>query len=480
MEWFEVDRKGLAQQVARRGKAFVFFELYQNAVDAGSDRVSVALTESVFRGRVEMEVRDNSEVGFQDLRDAYTLFAPSQKKPDATLRGRFNIGEKFVLALCDHAKIASTTGALIFDDHGRHLSRTAGTIRGTTFTARLRATKAEMTEMMDAFRTIIPPAGVTVTLNGIEIPRRAAVTSLDATLQTEFSGEDGELRRTQRKTVVELYEPASGETALIYEMGIPIVESGDKWHYNVLQRVPLTIERDNVPPSYLRALRTHALNASHHRLSVEDATSAWVREAAGDERVEEEAFKRVQDLRWGEKRVMFDPSDPEANNIAVSEGYKLIYGGSQSREEHANTKRFAATLPAGQVTPSPKPYSETGDEQKLIPREKWTEGMKWVALFSQIICKDTLGFKNLVVQFTSDITWPYAATYGPGSPLTFNVGRLSHHWFREDNVVEVLKLLLHEFAHQDVSDHLSRDFADQVAELGALLYINNFKSRYAK
>lgn len=480
MEWFEVDRKGLAQQVARRGKAFVFFELYQNAVDAGATHVQIDYCESLQRGRVDIAVTDNSEIGFQDLKDAYTLFAPSQKKPNPLLRGRFNIGEKLVLALCDKAKVVSTGGAVIFDDTGRRIVRHEQTIRGTRFSATLRATKAELAEMLAAFKTIIPPLGVEVLVNGIPLCMRFPFEKFEATLQTEFSDEEGELRRTQRKTIVELHEVRDGEVATIYEMGIPVVESGDKWHYNVMQRVPLSIERDNVTPSYLRALRTYALNAAVHDITPEDASQGWVRDAAGDERIEEEAFKRVQDLRWGEKRVMFDPSDPEANNIAVSEGYKLIYGGSQSREEHANTKRFAATLPAGQVTPSPKPYSETGDEQKLIPREKWTEGMKWVALFSQIICKDTLGFKNLVVQFTSDITWPYAATYGPGSPLTFNVGRLSHHWFREDNVVEVLKLLLHEFAHQDVSDHLSRDFADQVAELGALLYINNFKSRYAK
>ncbi len=480
MNWFEVDRKGLAQQIARKGKAFVLFELYQNAIDAGADRVSVALSESTFRGRVEMEVRDNSEVGFQDLRDAYTLFAPSQKKGDPTLRGRFNIGEKFVLALCDTAKIASTTGALIFDDHGRHLNRRDTTIQGTSFTARLRATKAEMVEMMEAFRTIIPPPGVTVMLNGIQIVPLAPLATFEAPLQTEFSGEDGELRRTQRKTVVEIYCSRAGEPAMIYELGIPVVESGDKWHYNVLQRVPLTIERDNVPPSYLKALRTHALNAAHQYIDESDATSTWVREAAGDDRVEADTLERVQELRFGKKRVLYDPSDPEANKIAISQGYTLVYGGSQSREEHAQTKRFATTLPAGQVTPSPKPYSDTGDPQKLVPMEKWTEGMKWVHVFSQIVGKDVLGRKNIEVQFANDITWPYAATYGPGGPLTFNVGRLGHAWFSEDNVVAVLQLLLHEYAHEEVSDHLSQEFSDKVAQLGALLYVNNFKTRYAK
>src|SRR5437899_12208262 len=70
-----------------------------------------------------------------------------------------------------------------------------------------------------------------------------------------------DMRNTERKTRVNLYERLPGEVAMIYEMGIPIVELGDdKWHVNVMQKVPLSRDRDNVNPAYLRKIRVGVLN----------------------------------------------------------------------------------------------------------------------------------------------------------------------------------------------------------------------------
>jgi hypothetical protein len=32
-------------------------------------------------------------------------------------------------------------------------------------------------------------------------------------------------------------------------MGIPVVETGDRWHVDVAQKVPLNFDRDNLPPA---------------------------------------------------------------------------------------------------------------------------------------------------------------------------------------------------------------------------------------
>ena len=59
----------------------------------------------------------------------------------------------------------------------------------------------------------------------------------EETLVTEH-GDD--LRPTKRKCRVEIYDPREGETATLYELGIPVVETGDRWDCSVLQKVPLT------------------------------------------------------------------------------------------------------------------------------------------------------------------------------------------------------------------------------------------------
>ena len=53
--------------------------------------------------------------------------------------------------------------------------------------------------------------------------------------------------------------------------------------------------------------------------------------------------------------------------------------------------------------------------------------------------------------------------------VTFNLGHLSRAWFQQDISVEQDALILHELAHDRVSDHLDHAFADEIARLGALL-----------
>ena len=118
-DWFTVDKDGLAKVLGRRGKAFAALELIQNAWDApGATQVEVTLKPAA-RGRTLLIVEDNSPDGFSDLTHAYTLFKESAKKADPTKRGRFDVGEKLVLAICDCARICTTRGTLMFDEAGR-------------------------------------------------------------------------------------------------------------------------------------------------------------------------------------------------------------------------------------------------------------------------------------------------------------------------------------------------------------------------
>ena len=116
---FEVDRRGLAQILERRGKAFVLLELIQNALDEDVRRVEVVIEPTAGRAKAHVRVEDDSTSGFRDLADAFTLFAPSYKKNNPRQAGRFNVGEKLVVALCHEASIETTTGTVTWDEEGR-------------------------------------------------------------------------------------------------------------------------------------------------------------------------------------------------------------------------------------------------------------------------------------------------------------------------------------------------------------------------
>ncbi len=467
MNWFEVDRKGLGKLLERKGKEFVLFELVSNAWDEQTTEVRVSLERVPGTRKVKLVVTDDNPQGFAHLSHAFTLFAESAKKGDAAKRGRFNAGEKMVLALCESAEIATTTGTIVFDENGRHAKR-AKTERGSVFTGVLRMTNEELLDCEAAMRRLIPNGDVKSFFNGELLPNRQKLASVDATLPTEIANAEGQLRPSQRKTRIDIYEPLEGETPFLYELGIPVVATSDRWHVDIQQKVPLGLDRDNVPPAYLARVRALTVQALSGQLTTEDANSTWVRDALqrnGDV-LSDDTVVRLASLRFGDKRVAYDPSDLEANKLAVAQGYVVVHGGQLSRAEWDAMRRAQALPAAGKVTPSPRPYSKEGKPLDELAPEAWTPAMHAVSSYAQRIGLRLLG-RDVTVSIVSDITWPFAATYGEGV-LRFNLGRLGHRWF-EGPLPPITELLLHEFGHDRCGDHLSSEYHDALTSLGAQL-----------
>ena len=472
--WFDVDKDGLAKILDRRGgKAFILYELLQNAWDEECTEVHLKLSPIENKPACMLSITDDSPDGFADLRDAFTLFAESKKKNNPESRGRFNLGEKLVLACCRRASVISTKGGVEFKEDGTRVSRRGVRKSGTLFEAEVSMTREEYKDCCEAIDKLLPPDNQCVTyFNDRRIQHRKMVAKFEATLPTEVSGADGSLRRTSRKTTVEIYPVKDGEVASIYEMGIPVVETGDKYHVNVLQTVPTNLDRDNVTPSYLRKIRTLTLNAIHTFLTdAQEVNAGWVRDALEDKDCSNAAAITVVTKRYGDKVVSFDPSDPEANNIAVSQGYTVVPGGAYSRATWEKIRESEQIKPAGKVTPSPKPYTPGGRALKTIPRDDWTKEMQRFADYATMVGKILTQRWNLLIVFADEPSWGFMGTYGPKAPLVVNVGGRYKSFVQNfpDNIVEVDDFLIHEFSHHFESNHLSSSYHEACTRLGAEL-----------
>ena len=459
---FEVDKQGLRKQLARKGLGFVLLELAQNAFDEeGVTRCEMTLEPIPGTRRYRVAVEDDAPEGFHDLSHAYTLFAESRKKDNPEQRGRFNIGEKLVIAVCDEAKITTTKGTITFDDNGR-THRRESRKTGSIFEGTIPMKKAEYEEACELVMALIPPQHVETTFNGRPIPARAPLRSTEVVLPTQIADEEGYLRKAKRKTTLAVYEPLPGETPTLYEMGIPVVETGDAWHIDIGQKVPLNSDRDNVRPAFLRAVRAEAANLMADSLTPEVAADNWVSEALEDKRIEDKTVETVVTKRFGENRVIFDPSDPEANKIAASKGFTVIPPRAMSKDAWSRVKGLGTTLPAGQVTPSPK-VVVAADGVPPIPADKWTDGMKNIAAYV-VALGEVLFDKRVSVKFTNDATGNYSAAYGQRE-MTFNVGRLGYRWF--DQIGEAQdRLIVHEFGHELCDDHFSHRYLDALCKIG--------------
>jgi hypothetical protein len=395
------------------------------------------------------------------------MFAESQKKKDASKRGRFNLGEKLVLALCDEAQIISTTGGVRFDNKGRHALRRR-LARGTVFEGRLLLTAEEHQQCCAAMERLLPPEGVTTTFNGKLLPSRAPCAEFEASLRTEISDAEGRLRPTVRKTTVRIYKPREGEVAQIYELGVPVVETGDSYHVDVQQKIPLGLDRDSVPPAYLRTIRTLVLNTMHAQLDYQAGTAVWVRSALGDSDATPDAVRSVIARRFGEKAVTFDPSDSEANKLAIVAGYTVVHGSQLSRDEWANVRRAGALQPAGQVTPSPKPFSPDGELLSLLAQGEWSDAERAIVELYKRLAPHLVD-SDIEVEITDSKKAFWLACYGRGQPLILCRPKLGSEFFTDGPSESALDLLIHELGHHYCGDHLSDDYYRALTKLGARL-----------
>jgi hypothetical protein len=467
MSWFEIDKGGLAQLLDGKDKAFVIRELVQNAWDEpGVTEVTVELIRMTNSRFVGITVTDDAPEGFYNIKHAYTLFADTRKRGDPEKRGRFNLGEKQILAICRMAVIKTTTGTVFFAEDGtRTHNKRDKTEKGSIFQATIRMTTAEEEECLRVASTFLPPAHIKTVINKTEIPARVPIECTEAVLKTEHTNGDGVMRPTQRKTVIEVHEVRDGEKPMLYEMGLPVVEleAGDPWHICVCQRVPLNTDRDNVSPAFLRDVRAEVLNLMANRLTEDQAADAWVSEAAEDDRIESEAVKTVVEKRFGKNAVVADPNDPESKERAIMAGYTIVPSRAMSRDMWSHVRE------AGAVPSSSSMFGSVEVSAQEVPKREYTEEMATVAEIAVRMVHEVQG-RDVNVRFVkssadSGAQW----AEGPTPRLTFNVTRLGKKWFAFDNLHNQIKLIIHEMGHKG-GGHLEASYIDALCEIGATLF----------
>lgn len=466
--WFEVDKEGLAKIQRRKGLAFIGYELVQNCLDTGAKRIEVKLVPIPNVPKVAIYVTDDDPDGFTNLSHAYTLFAESGKKGDPTKRGRFNLGEKLVLALCEEARVTSTKGAILFNARGRHVMAERQE-KGTTFMGVLRMTRDEMEEVRAALKLIIPPDTVEIVIDGEKLESRRPLVLFSSTLPTEIADPDGYLKRTDRKTLVQVYE-RQGDVSRLYELGIPVVEIDLPWDVDISQKIPLNTDRDNVTPVAHKAICVAVVNAAHGFLKPGDATAPGVQEALSSPKIDDIAVHAILAHQQGEKRVVLDPRDAEANARAFQHGFTVIRGSAYSREQWEQIRRANAAPPSTAFFATPKPYSDdpNAPTAEVIPEDQWTPGMRNIADYARELGWRTIK-KTISIRFENRFGAIDAANYNAATAaLCFNVGRLGYKWFDQGACEAVDELLIHELAHQ-FGGHLTEEFDDGMARIGAMM-----------
>jgi hypothetical protein len=223
---------------------------------------------------------------------------------------------------------------------------------------------------------------------------------------------------------------------MLYEMGLPVTEIDCQFDIDVQQKVPLSIDRDTVPTSYLKALFAEVLNKTFEDVSIEQSSENWIRQGMSDKRIEKSAVKNIVTKRFGDKVLVANPFDPVANDDALARGYNLVHGSEMSKEEWANIRSAEAIKSSTELF-----GRKSGTSTDYAP----DENMKKVELLTKKIAKRCLGIEVNVDFYTSpDIT--LLASFG-GNQLSFNVTKLGKKFFEIPVCERTIDLIVHELGH---------------------------------
>ncbi len=307
----------------------IVLELISNVFDEGVPNCT-AVVENIDlpAGKfTKVTVEDDSPEGFRNLADAFTLFGSTKKRSDATVRGRFNYGEKIAIARSHSARVSSTKGEIIFDQNGRRESE-AKREKGTVVELIMpRWTAEEMNGALSFLRRIHPPKKTRTTINGAELvapkPAVKKVASLPTELITVLPEGAKVFSRTRRNTDVAYY-PKADKKAFLYELGIPVCAIEGEFDIDVGQKIPLSQDRQTVAVSFLQDIYAEALLALGTKIDPKSIGTSMVQLALEDQRIGPDKAVEVIKSIYGEKCLIQVSGQPDSNQEGVRAGFELV------------------------------------------------------------------------------------------------------------------------------------------------------------
>lgn len=355
----------------------------------------------------------------------------------------------------------ATTGQILFNKDRTRTTTNKKTKLGTEFMGKLAITEKEFKEVCQQVQHIFPP--VKTTFNGKEIPARKPLHSFSHKLPTEIADDRGITRLRQRVTEVRLYEPLGGEKATIYEKGLPVVEIEGKWHVDIQQKIPLSIERDKVTPSYLKSVHVAVLNEMHERLSEKDGSAAWVR--LDDARLKPEAVRTIANKKYGEEAVVEDRNDEGSSVEATVHNKNVVPRGAVSSAELKNIRSKTGLLKkAGDVFPTN--FRDTSTS--VVPPEEYGDDLKRFVKLIENVSPHIIPHKVTVKVIDDPKVKCLGCTHWEKDTYIFKINLA---YQDVSDFTDNISLLIHEISHHSVqnNNHGGRDFWESTTMIGAKL-----------
>lgn len=477
---FQVDTEGFKNQMAEMKPYQLVQEIIANSMDESSvTRIDTTIKFNLAKKVVEVSVLDNGD-GFRTIHDVFKLFGRSYKRAYKNLRGRFNLGEKEFMAVTIDGFVRSRDWKVEFFDDKRREITGIEPFKGTEVFGTFDWSKTTIAEMEKELVRIIVPHGQDLYINGDLVAKKPMVRSINGKLWTEVEDElSGKMTRELHDAQVDLYERKEGETAWIFELGIPVQQLEKKlnvkWHFDVRQKVPLGIKRDVVSDSYLVDLYALVVNEAHDLIPQEDAGASWITRSMG--KLNAEPAKALLTKQYGtEKLYIPSTSDFHANEAVNNINGAFILPRTLDKDQRQHLIDMGVIQYASDAF-----GSKTVGSEPVQPTEK----MLKYAQIVKVIARDVIG-KDITVSFVrSEAT--HSAWYGIND-LTYNLKYLSGgEKFFDQFSAEGWGLIVHELSHDKSPNqgeypmpHASKEFLSEFQRISGFLILKGKESYLSK
>lgn len=468
---FEVSTEGMKGLHDGRALWSLTKELVANAWDEDTTicKVTIEPNKSVPSSapdEILIKVEDDGP-GFKDINDAFTLMAPTSKRHDESVRGRFNIGEKEILSVAISGKVETVGTTINFPEEGGREIKKNKRKNGTIVSAIVQRPHEEIQETIDALLDFLPPSDINYSVNGEVVVPRQKIGDIEGRLHTVLATGIGEpLKYSYRKGNLSVYKP-KGPKGHIYEMGITIQEIDAPYDVDIHIKVPMPPNRDTVTATYLQDIYAYVLTLVAQDLNENEASEAWVQMAIEDDKTPDDIVKKVAFTKLGGEAVLWS-TDTHANEVAHDAGYEVIQPRTLSKIERERFKKVG--LQTSREAFGIKSPENAADMMEVLKGKAVTPHMKSISEYTKWMSFKLLGFECEVRFVKMHGLNNILAQYGDRT-LDFVVDALGKKWFELNDGKPTpyhTEMILHELAHQgdSVTPHTG-EYVHRIAELGA-------------
>lgn len=497
-DWMSVSVEGFAQQNAGRPPEHLIKELVQNSFDAipvTGGRVDLVVAR-VAKSTFDITCDDNGK-GIGDPLSIRTMFHTT-KNDDRRLRGRMGRGFKELLCVSKETCVRSHGAKINFCVEGNRRKtivvlpnkKDLAGESGTSITCRAKFDNDPQVSDLEAYflRFLVPPT-ITFSVNGRDVGHRTPLLIVAATLPSEiFSG--CSWTRPSCETTVRVVPLTKGESAQIYEMGIPVCDA--EWslpyHLDVQQRVPMNPNRDAVATGYIAKLHKAVLPYLVDKMRDEDARADWVGsvlptcEPKVQTQILEKGFGRLDTLVRSTPAMGVYQYDEDAREkgLKVLDTRQTSSGFADVIRQHVPTsKQVIADIEQARVTAAATgtfdleaAAKRTARQDELVTKAGGTERVSHILSFYRWFCQELINhypyppnvkvavaILNEKVHPRSPHTW---ATWSEGSVVTFALD--AGPFWQSPMGHESLATCIHEASHY-MNMHHGTDFHKTLEEL---------------